>query len=140
MPDYQYLSTKEIKEAAKNLAQILHTFVNTPNFKILTFTRGGLFTVGEIVNHLNFKPEVLSLGKTSPVPVLGANETWVVIDDILDTGITVNNLGAEWENLPHLFLVNKPGNHRKYTPRFCATGITVDESKWVVFPWEDEWK
>lgn len=132
----RYLTYIDIENAAFSLAPDINRLAKKASIKILTFTKGGLFASGYLCNYLDERPDVISIGKSSSPPQQQPGETWIVVDDILDTGRTVNGLGPEWTNNFHVFLVETPGSHRAYTPRRYSYSIAAHESEWIVFPWE----
>lgn len=146
----QYTGYPEINAAAQRLARALTLGFEkseAAEVVLLTFCRGGLNTTAAVARYLTFKPVVLALGPTTPIPpphalLPGRSIFPVVVDDILDTGKTVQRLtrNSFWSESLHLFLYDKPGPHRIYTPKTYAVGAdkTVPANSWLVFVWESE--
>ena len=114
---------------------------------------------GNVLKHWQAKfLEDTSLGNANEIDDVGIIEMlqdgkypWgfghnvIIIDDILDSGSTVQKINEEINNfssifnesnLFHYFLVSKyPRFSNMYTPKKYFAPISIDD-KWIVFPWE----
>ena len=151
------LSQEEVNEASRKIAcEITQNYLGA--LDIITFSNGGLWTVANISKYLLHKPNVFSLGNANEIDDVGIIEMlqdgkypWgfghnvIIIDDILDSGSTVQKINEEINNfssifnesnLFHYFLVSKyPRFSNMYTPKKYFAPISIDD-KWIVFPWE----
>ena len=145
------LSNKVINVLAEKLAKLINQYYSKAIF--LTFSNGGLPTCYALAtNGLKFIPTVFSFDpkEESSISITGwlvhkiyeiyqhESSPIVIIDDILDTGVTIQNFETKFELVfPTFFLVDKQGEHRKYTPRTVYSGLEIQTNRWVDFPWGD---
>jgi xanthine phosphoribosyltransferase len=131
----------------ERLLQDLHETVNIPNVqKLCCISRGGLVLGGMIAKLLDIRDVgVLSCagyeGKnispvlhvyTCPDVAQFNRKSTMFIDDIADTGRTMNYVAQVYPNAWRYTLVAKPEG----MPSIHACSMTVEQNCWVEFPWE----
>ena len=134
-----HYSFQEIDTLAKILAEKIEA--KHPQRHILTFTRGGVWASAFVVNHLSWKPMVLAIDPTSVIDSQLesiAEHHVVFLDDILDTGNTLNTFEQGYNcEFSSYFLIDKQTQHRIYTPTDCSAAQVLTTEDWLVFPWEE---
>lgn len=133
-------SYNDIEEIAKKVAKEINFDYKGANPSIITFTKGGTFASSFISKYLIWKPTIISIGDLFPGTLFEAQDGYIVIDDILDTGKTAKNLddellGYSYDNLFYYFLVYKHTDRNIWKPKYSYAQEVVKDD-WVVFPWE----
>lgn len=135
-----WVSAIEFEAQTSYIAGLLN--VISPKPSIVTLMRGGLYVVSALVPKLNWVPYVCAISHyKDPLPVMN---NFVVVDDILDTGQTIQLFskayGLSMDSVPCYFLYSKTGPHRLYEPPVYSFGklLTAPPPIWVHFPWEKE--
>ena len=64
----------------------------------------------------------------------------LVIDDINDTGATINYIKEHWiGNLTYAVLINNEASDADVD--YSSININkMEDDVWIIFPWEDWWK
>jgi uncharacterized protein len=117
---------------------------------VVGLTRGGLTPAVLVSQYLNIPMHTLkvslrdhagqesldNLAKASS----GCNKV-LVIDDINDSGATINHIKTNWklDNLTYAVLINNEASDA--TVDYSSIDINkIENDVWIVFPWEDWWK
>ena len=79
------------------------------------------------------------------------NKRILIVDDINDTGATINWIMQDWEfpagsiawgdNVRFAVIVDNESSKSKITPQYAS--LTINKAfndEWIVFPWEEFWK
>ncbi|MBT4879356.1 MAG: xanthine phosphoribosyltransferase [Alphaproteobacteria bacterium] len=118
---------------------------------LIAITRGGLAPAAIIAQQLNIRNiDTISISsyddmdqqkkaeiiKTfSQIPENGG-EYWLVVDDLVDTGSTLNIVRDILPKAHYATVYAKPKGKS-----FVDTYISdLSQNTWIVFPWESEWK
>lgn len=114
---------------------------------ILAVTRGGLIPAGMISQHLDitvietiglvsYHGQAQTAVKVTKSPKIPEDDhhKWLIVDELVDTGATVNYLRQHFPNSDIAAVYAKPKGHGIAD----YTGIEFDESRWLVFPWETD--
>lgn len=131
-------------EVEQYVREIVRQLGPTPKIKhILAVARGGMVPAVMLAHHLNVPVESVTVktyhGKKAGTPVIyDAPEIkdvddWLIVDDIADTGATINALRDLYPGIRVAALVQKE-------TQMAADyfGADVKLSEWVVFPWEQK--
>lgn len=139
-------SAAEVSAAIEQMAHKLATRLRPANPVIVTVMYGGAFTAVELCRHFDFPYEVDYVHPTRyrdsleggelqwrvrPSPAL-AGRTVLVVDDVLDRGLTLRALESELARvgvaeLLMAVLVVKRVAHVEPRPRVDAAGLEVDD-------------
>lgn len=135
---------------AKNLAQIIADHCKTlPKFRgILAISRGGLPLAAILGQKLGIKnirviclesySEEKELGSMkeiyAPKDITDNGEGWLVVDDIADSGSTLQYTRTLYPKAYYVTLVSKPIGK----PHANFSAKDFPQSTWIVFPWEDK--
>ena len=131
---------------------------------ILGLNRGGCIPAIYLSHKLNVPHHVLnvSLRDHADTPDLHTLEkvyAWqkriLIVDDINDTGKTINNLMEDWrsgclpndpswkdiwnKNVKFATVYDNIGSKCRVTMDFCGEEITKSKKEWIVFPYESWW-
>lgn len=120
---------------------------DTPYNKILCVARGGLFVGGllaEILGirdvsvistrHYNHMKQLDTVEEITPPCRLPKDEKILLVDDLIDSGGTVEFILSEYQKTPMdvAVLYDKGGGDIR--PKYFVE--KVDREEWVTFPWE----
>ena len=148
-----FYSWQQVEEMTQDIIRQLHCDQKTYD-AVVGLTRGGLTPAVLVSQYLDIPMHTLKLSLRDHVGqddldqmamFLGINSSLeksiLVIDDINDTGETINRIKDHWgdDYVDYAVLINNE-----------ASGATVDYSSleinklendvWQVFPWEDWWQ
>ncbi len=125
------ISWSEVESLAEACAAMLeYKFCESKSFiNIYAIPRGGLIPAVLISHKMkNLKSYIHSFDPTRHWSFLSNS---VVIDDIYDTGKTLDPLMQVWSENPFCTLA-----HKKENAQMLFQGRYVPPEKWLVFPWE----
>ena len=115
---------------------------------VVGLTRGGLTPAVLISQYLDIPMHTLKISlrdhqEQESLAVLDklSNQKVLVIDDINDTGATINYIKENWtlNNLTYAVLINNEASDADVD--YSSVDINKREDDvWIVFPWEDWWK
>ncbi|MBX3456358.1 xanthine phosphoribosyltransferase [Ferrovibrio sp.] len=146
------VSWEELHRHCKALAWRLHDSVQSKGGKykgVVAVTRGGMVPAAIVARELKLRViETIScslydeLGRNDKVNVLkpataalpDAGEGWLIIDDLVDTGITAK---AVREILPkaHFATIYAKPSGRPMVDTYITE---VSQDTWILFPWDQE--
>lgn len=138
-----YLSYQQIEEYTKNI----YESVNKSDVDyIVGLSRGGLLSAVIISNKLNIPMIPLQLSTRDfiheEIPeyfveqVRGKNI--LVIDDICDTGTTINHLSKELKDIcNHIYFGVLLNRVNANDCKLDYIGLNIYTSDWIVYPWEE---
>ncbi len=142
MTDKRFISWEEVDGACQKLA---HQLKDYNLQKMLVVTRGGLVPAGILSQHLNIKYiETIGLqsyrGETQTELAvvknaddgIGKGEGCLILDELIDTGATVEYLQEKYPKAIIATLYEKPSGHGMSN----ETAHQLDMDAWLVFPWE----
>ena len=119
------------------MADIVGEYENTGITQIVGLSRGGLPLAVALSNWLSIPmvPIVWQTrdGSTQDVETLSnleGVETTLFVDDICDSGLTIEQIRAVYPDSIWCTLVNKKPGFVDYSP------LEVEGEEWVTFPWE----
>ena len=142
----QLFSAAEVSMAVREMAQALAPRLAAVNPVVVTVMHGGMFTAVELCRHFDFPYEVDYVHPTRygdaleggeikwhvrPSPAL-SGRTVLVVDDVLDRGLTLQALNAELEQIGvarqfTAVLVVKRLAHAPSRPPVHAVGVEVED-------------
>lgn len=115
---------------------------------VVGLTRGGLTPAVLVSQYLDIPMYTLKISlrdhqEQESLAVLDklSNQKVLVIDDINDTGATINYIKENWtlNNLTYAVLINNEASDADVD--YSSVDINKRENDvWIVFPWEDWWK
>ena len=115
---------------------------------VVGLTRGGLTPAVLVSQYLDIPMHTLKISlrdhqEQESLAVLDklSNQKVLVIDDINDTGATINYIKENWtlNNLTYAVLINNEASDADVD--YSSVDINKRENDvWIVFPWEDWWK
>lgn len=115
---------------------------------VVGLTRGGLTPAVLVSQYLDIPMHTLKISlrdhqEQESLAVLDklSNQKVLVIDDINDTGATINYIKENWtlNNLTYAVLINNEASDADVD--YSSVDINKREDDvWIVFPWEDWWK
>lgn len=114
---------------------------------IAAITRGGLSPAGILSQHMEIKRieavnissyvnnerKELIVGNEPNIPNDG--EDWIFIDDLSDSGKTIDFLKRKYPKGYFVVLMVKP--HGEKSPDLYSS--TFPQNQWIVYPWEPDW-
>ena len=158
-----YYSWQAIEKQTQEILRQIQTSDWCPDY-VIGLTRGGLVPANLISQYLKIPMECLkvSLRDDGSQP---EHNLWMaedaangkrilVVDDINDTGATLNWIEKDWpegntmydwtdvwnNNVRFAVLVNNAASEYKRIDYSCVDINKVEEPSWIVFPWEDWWQ
>jgi len=115
---------------------------------VVGLTRGGLTPAVLVSQYLDIPMHTLKISlrdhqEQESLAVLTklSNQKVLVIDDINDTGATINYIKQNWtlNNLTYAVLINNEASDADVD--YSSVDINKREDDvWIVFPWEDWWQ
>lgn len=115
---------------------------------VVGLTRGGLTPAVLVSQYLDIPMHTLKISlrdhqEQESLAVLDklSNQKVLVIDDINDTGATINYIKENWtlNNVTYAVLINNEASDADVD--YSSVDINKREDDvWIVFPWEDWWK
>lgn len=130
----------EVEILAHSVAEAARDFAPSA---ILAITRGGLIPATLIAHRLGVRRiETIQAASYSsdhdqdavrlgPAPRFADSERVLIVDDLIDTGVTINAVGSLYPTAKTAVLLNK---HPTANADF--TGKRAPSGDWIVFPWE----
>ena len=114
---------------------------------VVGLTRGGLTPAVLVSQYLDIPMHTLKVSlrdhqEKESLKVLDklSGQRVLVIDDINDTGATINYIKEHWiGNLTYAVLINNEASDADVD--YSSVNINkMEDDVWIVFPWEDWWK
>ena len=114
---------------------------------VVGLTRGGLTPAVLVSQYLDIPMHTLKVSlrdqqEKESLKVLDklSGQRVLVIDDINDTGATINYIKEHWiGNLTYAVLINNEASDADVD--YSSININkMEDDVWIVFPWEDWWK
>ena len=114
---------------------------------VVGLTRGGLTPAVLVSQYLDIPMHTLKVSlrdhqEKESLKVLDklSGQKVLVIDDINDTGATINYIKEHWiGNLTYAVLINNEASDADVD--YSSININkMEDDVWIVFPWEDWWK
>ena len=114
---------------------------------VVGLTRGGLTPAVLVSQYLDIPMHTLKVSlrdhaEQESLKVLDklSGQRVLVIDDINDTGATINYIKEHWiGNLTYAVLINNEASDADVD--YSSININkMEDDVWIVFPWEDWWK
>jgi len=114
---------------------------------VVGLTRGGLTPAVLVSQYLDIPMHTLKISlrdhqEQESLAVLDklSGQRVLVIDDINDTGATLNYIKEHWiGNLTYAVLINNEASDADVD--YSSININkMEDDVWIVFPWEDWWK
>jgi len=166
-----YYSWQDVEGQCQEILRQLQADLWQPDY-VVGLTRGGLVPANLISQYLDVPMETLkvSLRDGSGQPEsnlwmaedalgtnLGEGKNILIVDDINDTGATLNWIMQDWQssclpndyrwykdvwnsNVRFAVLVNNEASEFKRIDYSSIDINKAEEDSWIVFPWEDWWK
>ena len=164
-----YVSWEDIQQQTQKIIQQLYIDNWRPNY-IVGLTRGGLTPAILISQYTNIKMHTLDVSLRDNVN--SESNLWMaedafgneytqknilIVDDINDTGATLNWIKKDWENgcFPNdhhwnniwgnnvrvAVLYNNESSKSELSINYSAETINKETNpQWIVFPWEEWWQ
>ncbi|MEI6439052.1 MAG: phosphoribosyltransferase family protein [Alphaproteobacteria bacterium] len=135
-----FIAWAEVEHMARRVAKTAQDFGPTA---ILAVTRGGLVPATLISHHLGVRRvetiQAASYGqgheqnavRLGPTPTFTNSDRVLIVDDLIDTGLTLDAIVALYPTARTAVLLNK---HPSKTANYV--GRHANPSAWIVFPWE----
>ncbi len=100
------------------------------NHEIIAITNGGS------IQNINLFPIIDKKIIHSRIPKFDVDKRYLLVDEIYDTGKTFRKTSVCLEHINHLnvFLVERYSSMTRTANHII--GKTLEDSRWVVFPWE----
>jgi len=136
-------------QQVQNMVQDILRQTRDKQFDVVVgLTRGGLTPAVLVSQYLDIPMYTLKISlrdhqEQESLAVLDklSNQKVLVIDDINDTGATINYIKENWtlNNLTYAVLINNEASDADVD--YSSVDINKRENDvWIVFPWEDWWK
>ncbi len=112
-------------------------------YDIIAITNGGVIPATIIsyrigIKNIHLFPIVNKKVIESRVPHFSHNKMYLLIDEIYDTGNTIDKVSRYLEKISHqdIFLLKRYAMSSEMPDHIC--GKILDDPRWVVFPWEQK--
>ncbi|NBT86220.1 MAG: xanthine phosphoribosyltransferase [Alphaproteobacteria bacterium] len=142
-----YMSWDEVTNLTQRVADHLNALPEKPT-GMLIVSRGGLVPGGILAQKLGIKNiRVICLESYgedetrgtirsiyAPNDIIFDGEKWVVVDDLVDMGLTLGHIRERYSTAHYVTLAAKPAG--KSCVDFSAKDFSQDT--WIVFPWENK--
>lgn len=122
-------------EAKINLSQEME------NYEIIAITNGGIIPATIIsyktgIKNINLFPVVNKRIIKNRIPKFSLNKKYLLIDEIYDTGKTLNMVKEYFTFIDHLdvFVIER---YRHESIENHIYGHLLNDPRWIVFPWEN---
>lgn len=135
--DIDNLIVKISKELKKRLLAS-----SVQNYEIIAIAKGGIIPATLIsyqlrIKSINIFPIIDKKVIPDKIPILDSTKRYLLVDEIYDTGKTVDLVEKYLTNIHYLkiFLL------RRYSTDLARDhiyGKILNDPRWVVFPWEDQ--
>ena len=163
---HEYIGDSDMRALVLEILRDMQQQQWRPDY-VVGLTRGGLTPAVMISHYLDIPMYSLQVSlrdntTTSESNLWMAEDAFqgrriLVVDDINDTGATLNWIMQDWpsgcfpndqeawqkvwnQNVKFAVLINNVASHCKIKMDFCGQEINkLEESKWIVFPWEQWW-
>ncbi len=110
-------------------------------YDIIAISKGGVIPATIIsyrigIKNIHLFPIVDKKVRKSRVPRFSHSKRYLLIDEIYDTGNTIDKVSRYLETITHqdIFLLKRYAISSKVSDHIC--GKILDDPRWVVFPWE----
>ncbi|MGL1957557.1 MAG: xanthine phosphoribosyltransferase [Colwellia sp.] len=137
-----FVSWEEIHKAGRRLAKVLHDLQEWKG--ILAVTRGGMVPTAIIARELNIRlidticissyegqqRGDFTLSKFPEIP--NGGKGWLIIDDLVDTGKTADEVRSRFPNAHFATIYAKPAGI-EYVDSYVEE---VTQGTWIRFPWD----
>lgn len=165
-----YYSWSDIQNQTHEILRQMHLVAWRPDY-VVGLTRGGLVPANLISQYLGCRMETLKVslrdGEQQETNCWMAEDAFgydaeakkniLIVDDINDTGATLNWIREDWmsscfatspvwdgiwgQNVRVAVLVDNEASRAEVPISYSAVDINkAQEDAWIVFPWEDWWK
>ena len=152
MTNKVYYHWQDIEDMTSDIIQQIA--VDGDGFKpdyVVGLTRGGLIPATMISHYFQVPMHTLEI-KLRDHAVKPESNKWMaqdavngkkilIIDDINDSGATINHIKQHWQlnNLTFAVLINNTSSEAE-VDYSCVEINKREDDVWIVFPWEDWWK
>ena len=109
-------------------------------YEIIAITNGGIIPATMMsynlgIKNINLFPMIDKKVVHSKIPQFDTSKKYLLIDEIYDTGKTLGKTSICLGHIKHLnvFLLER---HKTASSADHIIGKTLEDSRWVVFPWE----
>lgn len=136
------LSWGDIDELVENICLKIKAKLENAleEYEIIAITNGGIIPATMVsynlgIKNINLFPMIDKKVIHSKIPQFDAAKKYLLIDEIYDTGKTLGKTSICLGHVNHLnvFLVER---HKTASSTDRIIGKTLEDSRWVVFPWE----
>lgn len=173
-----YYSWQDVEKQTQEILRQIHLDSWRPDY-VVGLTRGGLVPANLISQYLGCRMETLKVSLRDdnsesesnlwmaedafgyavhdPMCSGDGKTNILIIDDINDTGATLNWIKEDWQsgclpdddrwndvwgkNVRVAVLVDNEASKSELNVSYSAVGLNkAEEDCWIVFPWEDWWK
>ena len=159
-----YVSWHDVQRQVQELVRQMWLDQWTPDY-VVGVTRGGLTPANLISQYLDCPMETLKVRLRDGAADDCESNLWMpedalagkkilIVDDINDSGATLNWIKQDWEtgavaewgaiwggNVRVAVLYDNESSQSQLTPSYSAESINKFENpQWIVFPWEEWWR
>lgn len=137
------LSWNDVDKLIKNICiKIKFKLKNyLENYEILAITNGGIIPATIIsyklgIKNINLFPIINKKIIYNKIPIFETTKNYLLIDEIYDTGKTFHKTSIYLGFINHLdiFLIKRYSTNNSINHIY---GKILEDSRWVVFPWEN---
>ena len=127
-------SWKEYEELISIIINRLYKQAKQPA-QVYGIANGGLLLAMEIASAFGLKAQSINPNASCAI---GTSLPYMIVDDIVDTGKTMENVLARSIGNPVIVALYMKGRAMNRQNMICGK-VIADDHRWIVFPWEDRY-